>query len=650
MLNSTLRSVQLLRGIAVLSVVFYHIGFFTNGYIGVDLFFAISGFVIFNSISKKNLFESHLNAKKDLLIFLKKRFWRIYPALLCVVSFTLFYSIFQITWLNNSQKDISKYGLSSILSYANLFSYKNATNYFEAGNTSKPLLHLWSVSVEIQLYLFFGIIMLLISWLKISKINRNYILVLIFLITLTFSEFYATSFYTKFGLSYPEQLGFYSPINRSWEFMFGCLIYLMYSSNGNRRQQMIYRVLTISCIIYMLYVVDSNILKLTFIGFVVFIHFARNLEFNSIFTPLINIGDRSYSIYLWHMPIIYFFFNSRNSTLNLVITLILIYSSSHFTFRFVEQKYRNGIKRAIYKKLIIAGAIPTLLIIFLYFGLSEKITEINLKNTNITSKHLSVGGWELPFGNCSDKNIFDNHCIRKENFLGNMIIGDSHAGSFTQVVNNSLPNKPFQFKESYIHPGCSMVLPSLSENAECTTALDNLSELLIEVPRLKIYYSEDYQLYGSLFEQQQGDVGCTAYMECAFNGYIESGYGEILLQNLKSLGDLANQEITLIGAAPRLVGWPNQFNVWNLALKRENDVYSAFSNNVATKINNDLNQKVINMNNQGQKIKFIDPTKFICLENSSKCKVFSHGLQSLYWDADHLSVSGAQTVFNRVLS
>ena len=139
-------------------------------------------------------------------------------------------------------------------------------------------------------------------------------------------------------------------------------------------------------------------------------------------------------------------------------------------------------------------------------------------------------------------------------------------------------------------------------------------------------------------------------MECAFNGYIESGYGEILLQNLKSLGDLANQEITLIGAAPRLVGWPNQFNVWNLALKRQNDIYSAFSNNVATKINNDLNQKVINMNNQGQKIKFIDPTKFICLENSSKCKVFSHGLQSLYWDADHLSVSGAQTVFNRVLS
>jgi peptidoglycan/LPS O-acetylase OafA/YrhL len=643
---STLRSVQWLRGVAVLSVVLYHLEFFSKGFIGVDLFFAISGFVILNSINNKKLFLRNSNAKKDFLIFLKKRFWRIYPALIVVVTITLLYSIFQVTWLNNSQRDISKYGASSILSVANLFSYKNATNYFEAGNTSKPLLHLWSVSVEIQLYLFFGLVMLLMSGLRINKTSRDLIIIILFVLALTFSEFFANNFYHKLGFNSPGQLGFYSPLNRSWEFFFGCIIFILYSEKRKRNQKIIYNLLVLSCLVYMMVLVDSGILKVTFLGFAIFIHFARYLSFKSIFTPLTHIGDRSYSIYLWHMPVIYFFYHSRNSSVNLIITLFLIYSLSFLTFQFVEQKYRNGFNVANFKKVFIFGSIPTFLILFLYFGYSEKFVSPDLKTINNQSDHLSSGGWELPFGNCYNKNVFDNHCTRNQNYLNNIIAGDSHAGSYVQVVNGDFPNKPFQFKESYIHPGCSMTLPTLSENANCATALSKFLKVLSGEPKLKIYYSEDFQLYGSLYEKQSGNIGCTAYKNCAFEGYVNSDYADKLMENLIKFSKAGNKEIVLIGASPRLVSWPNQYNVWNLAILNKKDVYSEFSSNVATRINDDLIRKVLVLKNQGFNIEFIDPTKLICKEDKSKCKVFSIGMPSLYWDADHLSVSGAQSVFN----
>ncbi len=650
MSSSTLRSIQWLRGVAVLSVLLYHVGFFAKGYIGVDLFFAISGFVILNSIFNKGLFTQNSNSKKDLIIFLKKRFWRIYPALFCVITFTLFYSIFQITWLNNSQKDVTKYGVSSFFSLANLFSYRNATNYFEAGNTSKPLLHLWSVSVEIQLYLFFGTLLLLISFLKVSKTTRDLVLIFSFVLAITFSQFFAADFYSKLGLSAPEHIVFYSPLDRSWQFLFGCLIYILYIESKNQKQKFINGVLVFFCVIYMLFLIDSNTLKLTFLGFAVFIHFSKYLSFKTILAPLAHIGDRSYSIYLWHMPVIYFFYISRNSILNLIITLVLIYLLSHLTYRHVEQKYRGGFKDSGYKKVLVLSSIPVFLAIFLYFGFSEQIVKNNVREISIENSNLASAGWEQTFGDCTNKNVFNNYCTRDKNFLENIIVGDSHAGSFVQATNIYFPNKPFQFKASFINPGCSMTLPNLGDNKGCTTALSKLYSVLARESNLKLHYSEDYQLYGSLHEQLRGNVGCSAYMPCAFEGYINSEYGDKLMQNLKDINEVNNQGLVLIGASPRLVSWPNQFNLWNLVVRKQTDVYSEFSSEVATRINFDLSNRVKRLNDQGLDITFIDPTIFICAETKENCKVFSGRESSLYWDADHLSVSGAQAVFDGVNS
>lgn len=651
MTKSNLQSVQWLRGLAVLSVVCYHLGIFPKGYVGVDLFFAISGFVILNSISSKQLFIESENARKDFFIFLKKRFWRIYPAMIFVITASLFYSLFQVTWLNEAQKNVGKYAVSSFLSVANFYSYKNATNYFEAGNTSKPLLHLWSVSVEIQLYIFFAVVVMFFAKLKTKEKIKDLIIFILFLVSFYCSIFYLNNIYSKLGLSSPDNLGFYSPLNRIWEFFFGCVVFVLYSRNRNQLRNKYHNLILILLIILLLVALDSKTLKITYLMFLIVIYFGRNLKTSPILTPLKIIGDRSYSIYLWHMPVIYFFFNSRSSIFNLVLTITLILLFSNLTFIHVEQKFRNGIKLQNLKALVLALSLPVILIFLINFGISEKIVSKIHNNLDITNKHLSAGGWEKPFGNCSNKNVFNNYCIRTDNYSDNFIIGDSHAGSFVQVRDAKLPNNPYKFKESLIHPGCSLILPNLSENSDCLSASKKVEEILKLKSNLTIFYSEDYQLYGSLYEKQLGNSSCTAYMECAFEGYISSNYGSKLMGELIKLNEANNQKIFLIGAAPRLVGWPNQFNLWNLAIKGKHDVYSEYSNSVANKINDDLSKKIMNLQTQGKKIQFINPTHYVCKEaNNKKCKVFSAQTSSLYWDADHLSVSGAQKVLDGGLS
>ena len=163
-----------LRALAVLPVIFFHAGFdyFKGGFIGVDIFFVISGYLITNIIIKD------LSKKKfSLQNFYLRRARRILPALLFI---TLISILFATIFLPDKElKFVSKQAISVVLFVSNFFFWKN-TGYFDPNSELQPLLHTWSLGVEEQFYILFPIFLILV-WNFFRKKLIFFLLIIIFL-------------------------------------------------------------------------------------------------------------------------------------------------------------------------------------------------------------------------------------------------------------------------------------------------------------------------------------------------------------------------------------------------------------------------------------------------------------------------------------
>jgi len=169
------KDIDCLRGYSVLAVILYHfkIKYFEGGYIGVDIFFVISGYLITAIIIKDIRSNSF-----SFLNFYERRIRRLLPALLVVLALTatLNYSYFTGDENINFFKSI----LSVILFYSNYWFYKSGS-YFEPINENNPLFHLWSLSVEEQFYLAFPVIFIFFYKKKLLKIFILFFLLSFFL-------------------------------------------------------------------------------------------------------------------------------------------------------------------------------------------------------------------------------------------------------------------------------------------------------------------------------------------------------------------------------------------------------------------------------------------------------------------------------------
>ncbi len=207
--------IQVLRCLSVFLVLFYHleISIFEKGYLGVDIFFVISGYVI-----TLRLYQDYkINNKIFLIDFWERRIKRIYPVLILVFSSTfIFYLIFGPSYLI---KGIFDQYISSIFAYSNLYFLYQNIDYFN-DLSSSPFLHAWSLSVEEQFYLFYPIILIFLF--KIYK-SQN-----VFLFNLTIFFIFFLMIYGSFlNEKDNPQFSFYFPIFRFWEIGFGCLVFFI---------------------------------------------------------------------------------------------------------------------------------------------------------------------------------------------------------------------------------------------------------------------------------------------------------------------------------------------------------------------------------------------------------------------------------------
>ena len=436
-----LNYIDALRAISVVLVIFFHLNpeYFSLGYLGVDVFFVISGYVITNSI-----YDQQLTKNKSIFYFYVRRIKRIFPILLLVIfSFITFYII--LSPLSGNTNFFLGSAASSLVGLSNLYFINNDINYFLLEGIN-PLLHTWSLGIEEQFYLIYPIF--IIFTYKIFKKNTEKIFSSIFLFSLASLLIY----YFNEGV-----IGsFYSPVSRFWELGLGCLAFFYPSITKNKKN--IFNFFIIVILIYTVsnfqnekIIQNSNLLA-TLTSFVLIVNLRRvnNAKFFLVVqkTYLPYLGKLSYSLYLWHLPVLYFceiYFSGNNLYIIFFATSL---SLSVFSFHFFENPLRksqimNFLTIQFLKYLPIVLIFSSILLNIGMKNIDKSKMLTSLKEYNYPEKKLKDYLNRLDFRNlnkrtseCNSTNNL-NHCKKNKNYNNSLYItGDSHADHFIYGIDN----------------------------------------------------------------------------------------------------------------------------------------------------------------------------------------------------------------------
>lgn len=435
-----------LRALAVFIVVFFHykIRFFQGGFIGVDIFFVISGFLMTSIILKG--FDRDFFSIKDFYI---RRFERIVPALavmmMCVLIITFF------IYFPVDLKQVSIYTFFSGLFLSNYY-YLFNSDYFDASSQTNILLHTWSLSVEWQFYIIYPLFLVLLKkfYLKRKKeFNAIFLTITLFsfLLVIVFNNFLPSSY---------SKISFFSFTHRAWEMMFGGMAFLYKDFFENKISDFFKNILIgLSIIIIAISIIclnetyawPSSLTLLPVIG--TFLVIALNKEYNFYKNSIIQyIGNISYSWYLWHWPICviarYFDYKGVEVTVLMIVISLLLASLS---YEFVEKRS----KLISLKKMIIGSSFVILISLIGIFVTPNKY--LFSKDAVLLSEYKDHyeenRRKQFHSGVCHNVSKVDyQKClcidIKKKNIL---LLGDSHAGQFSLSFRKKLDSTKFNFME-----------------------------------------------------------------------------------------------------------------------------------------------------------------------------------------------------------
>jgi len=424
-----------LRAIAVVSVLIYHAQIsifghrvFSGGFLGVDIFFVISGYLITSIIVKEIL----ITRKFSFSHFYERRVRRIIPVLLIVIFFSNL-----MGWFILQPKefvDLSKSALYSIFFVSNFYFHFSGLEYGAIDSLFKPLLHIWSLAVEEQFYLIFPILLIIIN----KYFKRFFLVLLIFflLISVLIAEINSTD---------NPSLTFYSLHTRVWEILFGSIVAYLHIKekkvNRNKILSYLAPAFGIILIIFSLIFFDDKIRHPSFVtllpilGTLLIIWFSKENK-NEIFTRILSskifvgIGLISYSLYLWHYPLyVYARFTNifDGSILKKLIFGFFIIFLSIISYYFIEKPFRN--KNLSQKKLIII--LTSFLIPVLFFSIFI-IQSDGAKNRLM---NLNLNDYQLDHGKKEIKNI------NKSNKIKFVLIGDSTVRDLSNYIKEEYSNE-----------------------------------------------------------------------------------------------------------------------------------------------------------------------------------------------------------------
>ena len=349
-----------LRAVAVLSVLLFHLGIepFSGGYLGVDVFFVISGYLITIIITKETDRKNF-----SFTAFYVRRFKRLLPALTVVIVFCLVSGFILLD--PNSLVELGNSVIASSLFSSNLFFYYQS-GYFDGPADLKPLLHTWSLAVEEQYYIIYPALLVLIA--KYGAKRYRQWLVLLGLLSFVI------------GVQWPKSdpsAAFYLMPSRAWELFIGSVLAVV--TLPKLKNQILLEVLSLSGLLFivsaMVFFTSETIIPgfaalLPTIGAALIIYSGGcgvtvvNRGLSS--QPLVFIGLISYSLYLWHWPIIvYVKYYTITELANEQIVMIcaLSFMLAILTWKFIEKPFRRGKQTEKNTKVMaLSGGVLTILL------------------------------------------------------------------------------------------------------------------------------------------------------------------------------------------------------------------------------------------------------------------------------------------------
>ncbi len=444
-----------LRALAVIPVVFYHAGIslFSGGFVGVDVFFVISGYLI------TNIILSDIEKKKfSLKNFYERRARRILPALflvslICIpFSFLLFKDIYLLEFARS---------LVSLIFFSSNFLFWSESGYFSTDTELKPLIHTWSLSVEEQYYVIFPIIFLF--FLKFLKSYVKFFFIILCI----------TSFILCIWASFhfPEAAFYLLPF-RGWEIILGVLTAIFLKENNFKFKKIYNEFFSIVGFIFIvgsIFLLNYNSVFPNYnalfptVGTVLLITFCRkNTILFRVFTTryLVFLGLISYSLYLWHQPILaftkFYYLNEISIIFKLLVIIISIIIS-YFCWNYIEQPFRNK------KKISFKFFFKLLLLVIFIFSITWAYTVkfSNFGNTFLQKPELLKNDKKIEYFsskfkiNTNSENIYFDSIkpLGKDPSKKILVLGDSHAQGYN-LMGEYYSNKYEIEWHSYIFQGC----------------------------------------------------------------------------------------------------------------------------------------------------------------------------------------------------
>lgn len=339
-----------LRAVAVIAVLVNHIyhHWLPGGFLGVDLFFVISGYVVTASLARRK----EANWREMLVGFYTRRFRRLLPALLMMVALTsLSFGLFVSA--SDDQFSISqRTGLASLFGVSNLFLVAQGHNYFEFTTQFNPFLHTWSLGVEEQFYLIWPLVVMLCGVGFIGATRRSLLLLLALLAALSVASF---ALYLQLHGGVGDAAAFYLMPARFWELAAGAIVLLLQLLRPADRKNIANLPLFEigNCLLFVALLIgfvlttdQASQFKPLFALIAAVLLFSLNQQ--SFLTKLLchpvmlAIGVASYSLYLWHWPLIVLLrWTFGINALTLPPLLIVIAVMTLLSYR-LETRFRFG--------------------------------------------------------------------------------------------------------------------------------------------------------------------------------------------------------------------------------------------------------------------------------------------------------------------
>ncbi|HCC0193582.1 acyltransferase [Proteus mirabilis] len=622
-----------LRTIAVVIVLLFHLGFssVSGGYVGVDVFFVISGFlitgIIFNNIDKN---------KFSYLGFMSSRISRLYPALIFILIFIILFGFLLYSPADLVQ--VSESAVYATFSLSNIF-FANNSGYFDNSSEINPLLHTWSLAVEQQFYLVWPIIILL-SY-KINKKAVPYIIGFIAIASLVASQWATKNMQIE---------GYYWTPFRMFELALGGVIFFI--SKKCNPSTMMKEFMMLVGIVLILYSAITFTPSTQFPGLNAMIpvtgamlcilsHDAKYTGFivNNRFS--VGVGLISYSVYLIHWPLIVFYKYWVFRELNIQEKILILFSSffiAYFMYVYIENKYRKINLRELSAKSIALTASIFICAFLFSFTISQN-GFIWRSSNEIAMKY-------------SDNKLFHNDFFggtgykQGINFLGDkssqprlVLLGDSFARQYASSI-QKLEQKNGSSIIAFFADGCFLSneytrMWSGKPGGECFKTYREAVKYANE-HHLPIIYAQRWIGYKGIIGKENGE----------WLGFKDDeDYSNFLVRNIKSISKSINNSVYII-LGTNGAGTSGVLS----CISRPSFTSDYCMNNMQTKFGYSrvdiLNSMIVKKLANHPNIMTIDVNKAIC--QNEKCKPIDDNGNIIYSDSVHLSDFGSKIAWDYI--